>query len=162
MLADTLRRIIDQKLTTAREVGELTGAAPSTVYRWMSGQSEPTYTSVRLLIRMLPNPKAQQELLSSLTAGTQWVTYSFDSDPDVNGDGRIDANDAMDASCKMVLRAAESLKEVRETCRDGELTQQECSDAISRLDEVIRASSLAQQILIEVSESHARKLKLTH
>ena len=161
MLSETLRRIIADKLTTAREIGELTGAAPSTVYRWISGESEPSYTSLRLLMRLLPNRKAQQELLTSITAGTQWVAYTFDVNADVNGDGIVDHNDAIDAAVSNVMRSAESLKAMREACRDTVVTQEDCSRVIAGLDEVIRTAGIAQQVLVELSEKHARKLKLT-
>ena len=51
MLARTLQRLIARNLTSAREIGELTGKAPSTVYRWISGASEPDFNSVRLLLK---------------------------------------------------------------------------------------------------------------
>ena len=51
MLATTIRTLIDSELTSAREIGDLTGKAPSTVYRWINGRSEPDFNSIRLLVR---------------------------------------------------------------------------------------------------------------
>ena len=63
MLAKTLKRIIDKQFTSAKEISELTGVSQSTVYRWIAGQSQPDFDSVRLLVRLLPDKRAQKALL---------------------------------------------------------------------------------------------------
>ena len=91
MLAKTLHRIIDKKFTTAKEVSELAGVSQSTVYRWIAGQSQPDFDSVRLLVRLLPDMRAQKALLTAFTAGTDWHATHMNLELDVNHDGKVDA-----------------------------------------------------------------------
>ncbi|MDX1566105.1 MAG: helix-turn-helix transcriptional regulator, partial [Phycisphaeraceae bacterium] len=65
MIGKILQKLVDDKLTSVKEIGVLTGAAPSTVYRWIRGESEPSFDSIRLLIRHVPEPRAQAELLAA-------------------------------------------------------------------------------------------------
>src|ERR1041384_5620406 len=102
MLAKTLSMLLDDRLTTAREIGELTGVAPSTVYRWGRGESQPDFDSIRLLVRHLKNPRAVEAILCAFTAGTGWSFRRSEQELDVNHDGRIDAADALDASIDAV------------------------------------------------------------
>jgi transcriptional regulator with XRE-family HTH domain len=123
MLARTLSRIIDDRLTSAREVGELTGVAPSTVYRWVRGESQPDFDSIRLLVRHLKNPRAVEAILAAFAAGSGWRFVPANHELDVNQDGVVDAADALDASIQAVHSAARSLEQVRRSCRDGIITR---------------------------------------
>ena len=109
MLQKTLQRIIDQKLTSAREIGELSGVSTSTVYRWIAGQSQPDFDSIRMLVRHLPDKRAQEEILSSFLNGTEWNASRLDLELDFNNDGKIDGEDALEATIESVQAAAKSL-----------------------------------------------------
>ncbi len=152
MLAKTLKRIIDDKLTSAREIGELTGVAPSTVYRWIRGDSEPDFNAVRLMVRHLPDTEAAGSILSSFVAGTAWHFYNVDAELDVNKDGTIDANDALDAAINAVRTASRSLVKVREACNDGAINKDECLELIALLNDVIRHCSITQQVMVHMSD----------
>ena len=162
MLATTLQRMIDQKLTSAREMGDLAGVSTSTVYRWIAGQSQPDFDAVRLLVRHLPDPKAQEALLSVMTAGTDWNLAHLKMELDLNDDGRIDAQDALDASITAVRHAAESLGELRAQCHDGNTPDAESTLAlISTLNEAVKHCTISQRVLLAMSEQRRkRKLKL--
>ncbi len=121
MLESTLQKLIDGKLTSAREIGDLTGVAASTVYRWIRGESQPDFDSIRLLVRHLPNVQAQGAILAAFTVGTTWRMYNHELDLDVNQDGIIDASDAVDASINAVRAASRSLSQVRDASRSGGL-----------------------------------------
>jgi len=160
MLATTLQTLIDQKLTTAREIGDLTGVAPSTVYRWIRGESQPDFDAIRLLVRHLPNPKAQGTILAAFTVGTNWRAYNHDLDLDVNQDGCIDATDAIDASINAVRAAGRSLSQVRDASRAGSLDKDKCVELITLLNDIIHQCTLTQQILVHLSEQREkRKIK---
>lgn len=73
MIAQTLQRLINERLTTARELAEISGVAPSTIYRWINGDSQPDFHSIRLMLRHLPSRCAQQKLLEAFTTGTHWI-----------------------------------------------------------------------------------------
>lgn len=157
MLAKTLQRIIDEKWSTAREIGELAGVSTSTVYRWIAGESQPDFNAVRLLLRHLPHPRAQEAILGVFATGTSWQFLHSELELDVNSDGRIDAEDAMDASCTAVKAAAESLQGVRAACRGKTPSAEETLDMIALLNQVIRQCTIAQRVLVDMAEQRKRK-----
>jgi predicted transcriptional regulator len=157
MLAKTLQKIIDEKWSTAREIGELAGVSTSTVYRWIAGESQPDFNAVRLLLRHIPHPRAQEAILGVFASGTSWQFLHADLELDINSDGRVDAEDAMDASCKAVRAAAESLQTVRAACRGKSPTAEETLDMIALLNQVVRHCTIAQRVLVEIAEQRSRK-----
>ncbi len=161
MFDKTLQRIIEQKWTSARELGELAGVSTSTVYRWISGETQPDFNSVRLLLRHLTHPRAQEELLTCFTSGTQWHFTRAELELDFNQDGRIDAEDAMDASCAAVKAAADSMDQVRSACRGKTPSAEETLEMIALLNRVIRKCTVAQRVLVDMAERRKNKqLKL--
>ena len=161
MLAHTLQQLIDQELTSAREISELAGVAASTVYRWIAGQSQPDFNAVRLLVRHLPNAQAQEALLSAFTAGTCWSFSRAEMDLDVNADGCIDTEDALDASIEAVRCAGETLANMRKAHQEKAPTADQTLSLICLLNQVARQCSITQGILVELSEQRQRrKLKL--
>lgn len=161
MFDKTLQRIIEQKWTTAREIGELAGVSTSTVYRWISGETQPDFNSVRLLLRHLTHPRAQEELLGCFTSGTPWHFTRSELELDVNRDGRIDAEDALDASCGAVKAAADSMDQVRGACRGKLPSAEDTLEMIALLNQVVRQCTVAQRVLVEMAERRKTKqLKL--
>jgi hypothetical protein len=161
MLAKTLSELIDRKITTAREIGELAGVSTSTVYRWIARQSQPDFDSIRLLLRHLPSRAGQEALLNVFTAGTEWSASHQELNLDVNSDGQIDADDALDASIEAVKSAGRSLAQVRAASRGQLLQPEQTLDLIAQLNHVVRQCTITQRVLIELSEQRRkRKLKL--
>jgi len=160
MLGKTLQRMIDQKLTSARELGDLAGVSTSTVYRWIAGQSQPDFDSVRLLVRNLPERRAQEEILQSFTSGSDWQCTRLDLELDVNNDGRVDADDALDATIESITSAAESLARIRASSHHP-MTSDETLQTVALLNHVMRHCAITQRILVDIAEQRAkRKLKL--
>jgi len=160
MLGKTLQRVIDQKLTNAREIGELSGVSTSTVYRWIAGQSQPDFDSIRLLVRHLPDQVAQEEILQAFTNGTDWHCSRLDLELDMNNDGRIDAEDALDAVIECVKGASESLVAIRNTSHSP-MDAEETLAAVSTISHVMRHCAITQRVLVELAEQRRRrKLKL--
>lgn len=165
MLSRTLQQIIDRKQSTAREMGELAGVSTSTVYRWIASQSQPDFDSIRLLVRHLPHPDAQEALLTVMIAGTDWNLDHVQLNLDLNDDGQIDATDALDGSITAVRHAAESLARVRATCcEDGSPPDAEDTLAlIAELGEVVKHCTITQRVLLSMAEQRRkRKLKLAN
>lgn len=161
MLARTLQKLIDANLTSAREIGDLAGVSPSTVYRWISRQSQPDFDAIRLLVRHLPERAAQEAIIAAFTAGTEWQFTHEALELDVNDDGAIDAEDALDASVEAVRSAGESLKAVRQASRRHDLGAEETLELISLLNHVVRQCNITQRILVDLSEQkRRRKLRL--
>jgi len=68
MFGTIIRELIDRKLTTLKELEEVTGRGTSTIYRWINDESEPHFTDVRLLVRQLEKPEAKRTLVGLLTS----------------------------------------------------------------------------------------------
>lgn len=161
MLSQTLQRLIDQSVTTAREIGELTGKAPSTVYRWISGKSEPDFNSIRMLVRHFPDQTAQQAIVSVFVAGTAWQVFHEQAELDVNQDGAINTDDALDAAIQSTRSSGQSLHMIRESCRNGTATPDDTITVVAQLDEVIAHCHIARRILVQECENkRKRRLKL--
>lgn len=156
MISAALTNIIEQKLTTVGEISELAGVSPSTVYRWINGQTQPPYDAIRLLIRHMPDARAQRILLLYTIRGTPWQLRGPHETLDVNGDGQIDSNDALDSMIRIVRQASMSLSQIRDALREKPLTSQELMEAVETLEDVAIESCLAQQILARIQESHQR------
>jgi len=161
MLNKTLNRMIEKKQTSAREIAELAGVSPSTVYRWIAGQSQPDFDSIRLLLRHLPNREAQQSLLNAFTMGTNWQFACPDMELDVNADGKIDAADALDASIDAVHTSARNLKQLRAAFRDGKADADEVLELVHLLQQTASHCLVTQQVLVHIMEKQKRrKLKI--
>lgn len=161
MLTNTLKQIIDKQFTSAKEISELTGVSPSTVYRWLAGQSQPDFDSVRLLVRLLPDARAQKAILTAFTAGTDWHVTHMNLELDVNHDGRVDAEDALDASCHALKTSSETLVSIREASKGKILSSDETLELISLLNHTVRHCTITQRILVDMTEQRKkRKLKL--
>lgn len=160
MLGKTLQRVLDQKLTTARELGELAGVSTSTVYRWIAGQSQPDFDSIRLLVRHLPDRLAQEEILQTFTTGSDWHCTRLDLELDVNDDGTIDADDALDATIEVVKCAGETLSKIRSKKHDP-MTADETLETVALLNHVVKHCVITQRVLVDLAEQRRkRKLKL--
>lgn len=161
MLSKTLKRIIDKQFTSAKEISELTGVSQSTVYRWIAGQSQPDFDSVRLLVRLLPDTRAQKALLTAFTAGTDWHVTHMELELDVNADGKIDAEDALDASCHALKASSNTLLSIREASKGKILSGDETLELIALLNHTVRHCTITQRILVDMAEQRKkRKLKL--
>ena len=160
MLSRTLQQLVNQNLTTAREISELTGVAPSTVYRWINGRCEPDFNAIRLLLRHLPNRAAQEAILTAFVAGTPWRMTLGDGDLDVNHDGSVNGDDALDATIAAACNAAEALKEVRAATQRSPITPEQALHAIRLLNDVARTCSVSQQVLVQLADQREQRRKL--
>jgi len=140
VLTHTLQRLINDERTTAKEVAELTGVSTSTVYRWIAGQSQPDFDSIRMLVRHLPDRKAQEAIISVFTQGTDWSAVCQEMELDVNHDGAVNAEDALDATIDAVKAAGQSLAAVRAAAREQR-----------------RSPAETQRILVEVADKQRRR-----
>ncbi len=159
-LHQALQHVIDQKLTSAREMGELAGVSTSTVYRWTTNQSQPDFESIRLLIRLLPSPRAQKELLNALLGGSAWSASRTEVELDVNRDGVIDRDDALAAALASVQAVTQSLSQIHAAARRP-MTAQETLQTVAHLDRAVRHGTLTQRVLIHLNEQRTeRRLKI--
>ena len=159
MISETLQRLIEQKVTSAKEISELTGVASSTVYRWISGKSQPDFNAIRMLVRHLPHTGGQEAILTSFTAGTPWQFMHIERDLDINFDGKIDHHDALTASIESVRAASESLSALRGTLDEQPVDPQRAQEVIHILRDAIRNCNIVQEILVRLTEYERKKAK---
>jgi hypothetical protein len=159
MLATVLQRLINDELTSAKEVSELTGVSTSTVYRWIAGQSQPEFDAIRMLVRHLPNQQAQEAILGVFCQGTSWSAVLHELDLDVNHDGNVDAEDALDATIDAVKAAGQSLAAVRAAAKNHQLNPDETLELIAKLNTVVNRCTVTQRVLVELAE-HRRRRKI--
>lgn len=155
-LHQALQRVIDLKLTSAREMGELAGVSTSTVYRWTTNQSQPDFESIRLLVRLLPSPRAQKEILNAFLAGSAWSASRTEMEMDVNRDGVIDRDDALTAALVSVQSVTQSLSQIH-TAAQRPMTTQETMQTVAHLDHAVQHSTLTQRVLIHLDEQRTRR-----
>ena len=156
MLASALQKLIDSEQTTVTEIADLSGVSNSTVYRWIARRSEPSFDAIRRLIRGLPNPRAQETLLSTLTTGTKWRLQAQQMSLDLNRDGVIDGEDALDAAIKVVRGAGRSLTSVRAASVAGKVHQDKVVGLIDELNDLIHYSTIVQEVLIRMVDNRKR------
>lgn len=161
LLATTLDQLIRDEVTTASEIASFAGVSNSTVYRWITQESQPHYDSVRQLVRHLPSREAREAILTAFIAGTPFQFQCIDEDLDVNQDGAIDAMDALDAAIEAVQVGAESLSRLRQSSSNEKFDAEETLRTIHLLNSVVRQCSITQQVLAQLSETRRkRKLRL--
>ena len=127
----TLRHFLDRDKTSVAELARVSGYAPSTVYAWLADDGkDPRLDAVMSWITLHPNKRLREELASVL-CGQQVVLSDIDDDLlDVNGDGTIDAADALRAAIESVDMVAQVLREVSDAARRERLTETDTAGAI--------------------------------
>ncbi len=157
MLARTLAQLIEEEQTSVSEVAALAGVSNSTVYRWIARRSQPDFDAIRRVIRGLPSRAAQQALLSVITTGTPWRLRRYELALDLNADGKIDAEDALDAAIRVVRAAGQSLAHVRSSCAADKVKKQDLVDLVGELNDVVQHSTIVQEILIRMVEQRDQR-----
>lgn len=157
MIDRTLKLILDQGLATIGEISELAGVAPSTVYRWIAGTSEPSFSAIAMLLRQVRNPQAQAHLVHAYLAGSSWQGHDTTGELDVNADGHIDVLDALDLSIDCVNTASQTLTDVRNLSRDGKVTENDAGHLMEMLRQLVHQCTITQKVLVRLSAPKKRK-----
>jgi transcriptional regulator with XRE-family HTH domain len=161
MLASTLQHLIQDKLVTVREVAELTGRGESTVYRWISGESQPDFEEVRLLTRRLKHAEARRRLAEMFTSGMP-VTVEWRADvEDSAGEGQRESPAAaLDAGLEALRDVADVLQREREMLRIGQVAESAAVRTIGSIDAAIRHLLVSKGILVR-HRSRRRQARTT-
>ncbi|MHC4994992.1 MAG: hypothetical protein ACYTGQ_08065 [Planctomycetota bacterium] len=157
MLSETLQWIIDEEITSARELGEITGVATSTVYRWIRNENQPDFDSVRLMVSHLKDKRATQAIVAAFVAGTNWHVLDTEVDLDLNEDGRVDVEDAIEAAIGAIRTAARSLDQIHTSAREGKITTEQSVELISELNGAIRHCTISQRVLMHMAEARKKR-----
>jgi len=159
LLAPALQKLIDTHTTTAKDLGEMAGVSSSTIYRWINGESEPDFDSIRLILHHLPSADAQLAIITAFIAGSPWTVTQTVGELDVNHDGQVGTEDALDSAISCVLVASDSLQQIRMACSDGKVTQAEAQRVSQLLADVINQCSITQQVVMSIAQPVRKKAK---
>jgi len=149
MLANTLQHLVQDKLVTVREMAELTGRGESTVYRWISGESQPDFEEVRLLTRRLKNAEARRRLAEMFTSGMPvTVEWRTDVEDITEGEQRGEPAEAMDAGLAALRDVTDVLEQERDMMRSGQVAESAAVRTIASIDAAIRHLLVSKGILV--------------
>ena len=157
MLNLVLRQLIEKKLTTVREIVELTGRGETTVYRWVNGKTQPDFDDMRRLLRHLPDHTARQAILSFFTSDLpveiEWLSDDIDLVPGV---GDKEKHHAFDLSLLALECMVDILGHVRHDTRNEALSSEANTEALAHIEAVMRYMTLARRALVEQGEQRKK------
>ena len=150
MFGTIIRSLLDEKLTTIKEIEEVTGRGSSTIYRWMNGESEPHHTDMRLLIRHLDKPQASRRILSLLTADLpiviNWIHDEAEAMEKEAGQ-RAEGHEVLDQSLLALDCLTHALSEGNEALRKQELSKEAYVKLVTLVDETIHHLTASKNML---------------
>ena len=151
MFETIINHLLEQKLTTVKELEEITGRGTSTIYRWLNGESEPHFMDMHLLIRQLRNPTAQHTLVgllsSDLPVVINWVTDEEPSTDKDESDGRDTGHEVLERSLLALDCLTHALSEGNDATRKKELTKEAYVKLITLVDQTIRHLTASKNML---------------
>lgn len=149
MFGHIIRYLLDNKLTTIKEIEEVTGRGSSTVYRWINDESDPHHTDMRLLIRHLRNPEARRAVLNELTSDLpiviNWI--ADDAAAEAGTGAERDGHEVIERSLLALDCLTHALSEGNEALRRKELTKDAYVKLVSLVDETIRHLTASKNML---------------
>jgi hypothetical protein len=157
-IAETLQRLNDANLLSAKQLARLLKLHESSAYRYLSGETEPSWSQVCTVFQYCCRPQVQAAILTDLLGDTSWVCQQMPGDLDVNGDGQVNTHDILDATIHALRGAADALESCRATQKSG-FTAMEPPDALvlsQHLQLVIRKAFAAHRVVQFLSERSAR------
>lgn len=113
MLSATLQRLHADGALSVGAVCDATQIDASSVYKWMAGQHDPSFSKIALLFRHCDNERVQAAILDLLTRGTPWRAVAIPKACDIDGDGDVDTDDALASAVAALQDLAELLDGVR-------------------------------------------------
>lgn len=154
VISETIRFVVNQGWTTNVELAELGHISDSSVGRYATDESQPDFRTVQLWVRNHPSPRVRQafaDLFLEGTGGAAILPVDVAA-ADVNGDGRLTCDDALDSAIQAMGDTRDALVEVRAATRDGQVTSGELLSSRSDIQTAIkslRASMLALETCVD-------------
>lgn len=165
MFANALRHVIDNNLTTRKEVQRITGRGAATIHRWLKGQSEPSYADVRKLVRGFHSVEAQRTFASILTGDLPvQLNWLDDDQPDVPmtlEQRERSGQEAIDRSLMALECISQVLTEEHNAMRRRALTTDACHRIVTLADDAIRYLTFARStaLILLATRKKARELQ---
>lgn len=126
IFAAILTESVNRSYITVRDIADIADTSESTVYRWLRGESEPSASNIRDLIRHEHTPHSLRDSLKLELFGVVEV------DMDFNHDGRVDMDDLYDVDAAIAKLHGDDVACTRDETRDGQFTEHETAACMSR------------------------------
>ncbi len=135
MIDTVLSQLVAQRVTSVKEICDITGRGDSTVYRWLSGQSEPEFSEMVALMRSVSSPEVRRALVDTFTKELPVRVEWLNDDATLHRDADTKArHDAMDLAVLAMASLVRVLVQQRPTLHGGQLDQTGREETIELID----------------------------
>lgn len=145
VLAETLHRLDDDGAIDIHAAKAYTGISRSTINRWINGDREPGFRHIKQFF-LSQSPRVQLAILNVFSAGTNWTHTDLPTDLDINGDGQVDTDDALDALIISLDVVSDSLKQIRKS-RNSKFTDVLTADLCERIDRLVTHAVAGKSVI---------------
>ena len=150
MLGSIIRYLLDNKLTSLKELEEVTGHGTSTLYRWMNGESEPHFTDMQLLIRQL-KPEARRALVGMITSDlpivVNWLTDDEGLKAEDESGKRHDGHEVLERTILALDCVTHAISEEHDAIRNQTLPRRAYGDLVRLMNDAIRHLTASKNML---------------
>ena len=133
-----LQKLIHNRHTSIRELQQLTGRSLSTVYRWLSGQADPSWRDIQRMLSGMRSVTAQQEILrvftSELPVAMMWT--QIETPTKQNGHNKT-TRDEIDLTLAAVHTATDLLQLQRQLVLQKCVSSETYQEMAGRVDTAI-------------------------
>ncbi len=154
-LSGALRRLLARKQLTVREIERITGRGSSTIYRWLSGESEPEFADVRAMLRELPARELRQPLLDAIVSDLP-VTVTWLEDMGPRPGASRAARAPMDSLTEGAHASLDALRALSEAVsrqvgfvQQGRVSRQAAEETIELINRALHDLQVSKQALQE-------------
>ena len=152
MFAAALSRLIEEKLTTPKQLAQVAGVAPSTVYRWLEREGQPDFGQLAALLANLPELRAREGIILALLGDSGFSVVPQAGALDVNGDGVVDHHDALESMCLAIEHTTDSLQKINQAIHDRYLPKEELTQVQALLQAAMRQCATTQAVLGDIGQ----------
>ena len=157
MLSALLQKLIDDHRTSVREICELTGRGESTVYRWLAGESQPTYRDIELLVRQVKDPMAREQLVCLMLMGLPVVVEWLE------GAERDQIKRSTDDKNTVFLLTLDAMKQVttlldleRKLITGGAMRESDVLEMVNLINDTVRHLTATKAVLVAQNPARRR------
>ena len=150
MLEAYIRHLVEHDLTSVNEIEEITGRGTSTVYRWISGESEPHYGDVRALVRGLAKPEARRTLVGLLASDLPVIVTWLSADapaPELETELQGAGHDALEKALLALDYITDGLAQGHQAIRQQALPADRYTRLVELIDHAIHNLTTSKNLL---------------
>jgi hypothetical protein len=147
VISEILRPLHENGRVTISSMADVLSRSSASVYRYLSGETDLEYGQVRALVKLTDNTALQEAILLDLTKGTGWYVAKVPAHLDVNGDGDVDLDDALQKAIETNQQTAAFLADALETSKRQRMTPADALRLRELTQRMLENTILIQQIV---------------